>query len=402
MLGAVAKVVPVAGSLIVNSQPQGALVFVDDVKVGSTPLKTQVLPGERVVRVDMKLHQPVEDTVVVPIRGEVTLSKTLEKVAARILITAQPPGTLIDIDGQQVGKDKVDRGIVPGSHTIRLTAEDYKAFEQTIEVKADQQYTLDKSLEPIPGKVITNPVKPPTEVVKRIEVVRVEEKKPPPPPPPPAKPPTETELNYRRASYFHVGFEQATFEGSTLVGRRWGNAGTGRTERFNTPSRSVMGATMEYGAFGKYFGLAVVGLSYLTNVDRYGMFIDFAPGTAPEVSNGVTGPLYLEPVKIHLVNIRAVQPQLRVAFWRLSLHLQAGLCFRTGQILGVGDTFYKDGFMPLDLLAELRGGLRMTVFDGAFLYGLADYSWFILGEHTSNDVHSAGSWGFSAGVGYAF
>ena len=44
-LGAVAKVVPAASTLDVKSTPPGATVYVDDVKVGVTPLITQVLPG---------------------------------------------------------------------------------------------------------------------------------------------------------------------------------------------------------------------------------------------------------------------------------------------------------------------------------------------------------------------
>ena len=63
---------------------------------------------------------------------------------------AAPAGTTIFIDGQPLGKDRVDRGILPGQHVIRLTAENHKAFEQTISVKPDEQYVLDKTLEPLP------------------------------------------------------------------------------------------------------------------------------------------------------------------------------------------------------------------------------------------------------------
>ena len=138
LLGALAKVVPAASTLDVKTTPPGATVYVDDVKVGLTPLNTQVLPGERVVRLDLKLHQPIEETIIIPIRGAASLEKNLEKVAARIVITAAPAGTEIFIDGASVGKDKVDRGIAPGDHVIRLTAEGFKAFEQSVSVKADQ------------------------------------------------------------------------------------------------------------------------------------------------------------------------------------------------------------------------------------------------------------------------
>src|SRR5262249_15031846 len=62
LVGAIAKVVPVTSTIDVTSTPPGATVYVDDKKVGVTPINAaQVLPGERVVRIDLKLHQPIEE-----------------------------------------------------------------------------------------------------------------------------------------------------------------------------------------------------------------------------------------------------------------------------------------------------------------------------------------------------
>jgi PEGA domain len=395
LLGAVAKVVPAASTLMVKSTPPGATVFVDDVKVGVTPLSTQVLPGERVVRLDLKLHQPIEEAIIIPIRGSASLEKTLEKVAARIVITASPAGTDIFIDGQLIAKDKVDRGILPGNHTLRLTAEKHKAFEQQISVKADEQYVLDKTLEPIPGQdgVAMGHVADTPNSVRLI----------PPGPPTPATP---EQLTYDRHSYFQGGFEFSTLLGDGLVGRRWGNSGTGRTERLTTPGRSLLGATLEYGTFGKYFGLAVVGLSYLTNGDPWAMSVNYGVGQSPELVMGMPGPLALDSVRVHMVIIRAIQPQVRVALWRFTFALQLGLEFRTGQIIGndPGATtqFYRDGFMLLDLLAAARLNVRFTIVDGLYLMAQGNYTQYLIGEGTDSGARSPSSWGFNVGVGYGF
>lgn len=408
LLGAVAKVVPAASTLQVTSTPPGATVYVDDVKVGVTPVTTQVLPGERVVRVDLKLHQPVEETLIIPIRGEAKLEKALEKVAARILITASPAGADISIDGVVLGKDKVDRGIEPGAHVIRITAEKYKAFEQRITVKADDQYVLDKTLEPIPGQAVAVVVDPTR--VKDPDKDRAKEKekeKPAPPPPPP--PLTDTEKSYQYKSYFHASYEFASLLGSGLVGRRWGTSGIGRTTALSSPGRTLMGGSAEYGTFGRYFGLAVVGISYLTNVDRFAVGVGHTIGEmGQEVKDGNTGPDAADPVRVHLVTVRAIQPQVRLAVWRFQFSLQLGLEFRTGQIVDQSpNAFYTDGFMVLDLMASAHLSVRFNIAEGFFMFGSGNYAQYLIGEKATaadntGTFQGSSSAGFNVGVGYGF
>lgn len=426
LLGAVVKVFPATSTLEVKSSPAGATVFVDDQKMGVTPLSTQVLPGEHTVRLDLKLHQGVEEALFIPIRGNASLDKVLEKVAARLVVTAAPAGASISVDGQVLGHDRVDRGVAPGEHTLRLTLDGHKAFEQTFTVKAEEQFNLDKTLERIGG-----PPEPQVKTIVIRETVQAPDPKtgtttttPPPGPgptagtptvatpanpptpkvvPPPPPPPDQTELTYDKKSYFQFGFQSATLLDSALVGRRWGTAGTGRTERLTTPGRQLLGGEAEYGAFGTTFGLSVIGITYLTNADHAAMSVGFQRGASAEVINGVIGPDSIDPVKIHLIQLRALQPQVRVCFWKIMLSLQAGFEFRTGQIVETSaSAFYKDGFMPVDLLVSARAALRVLLFEGFFLYGSGNYAFYLTGESTNNEVRSASAWGYNAGFGYGF
>jgi PEGA domain len=383
LLGAVAKVVPAASTLEVKSTPSGATVFIDDVKVGTTPLTTQVLPGERVVRFDLKLHQPTDETLVIPIRGKATVAKTLEKVAARIIVTAMPPGAAIAIDGQVLGRDKVDRGILPGTHTLRITADAHKAYEQQIVVKADEQLNFDKSLQPLNGGTVGTATEMGPMVAK-----------------------TDSEAQLERKSYLNVGFETATLLGSAMVGIRFGSGGTGRTANFTTPGRQLIGAGIDYGNGGKLFGLNIVGVAFLTNADRFAMDVGFRGTEGLEVDKGITGPSSLDPVRINLVALRLVQPYLRFAFWRFMVLGQIGPELRLGQITGTNDTFYKDGFLVTDFFISVKATLRFTVWDGLFVYGSGNYAQYLIGQTantpTATDIKGGSSWGIQAGVGYAF
>jgi hypothetical protein len=415
LLGAVAKVVPVASTLEVKSTPEGATVYVDDVKVGVTPLSTQVLPGERAVRLDLKLHQPLEETVLIPIRGNASLERTLEKVAARIVITASPPGTEISIDGQVLGRDKVDRGIAPGEHTIRLVAEQHKAFEQTITVKADQQYALDKTLEPLPGSGVVGPVGPDTGLKDFVVGPGpVSTSTTPPTPPPPPRKPTEAEKIYEQRSYFHASFEVANLTGPALVGTRFGDAGTGRTTLMSPGASglTLLGGSLEYGTFGKYFGVTVIGASYLTNTDSWTAQVGFNPGQAPEINSSRPTERIdsMERVRVHMGVIRALQPQVRLALWRFMFGLQVGFEFRGGQISGVdpgaATVFYKDGFWMFDLLLAGRLNVRFTIVDGLFFHLQGNYSQHLFGvratDMSGGNYVSASAFGLNVGVGYGF
>src|SRR6185503_7813103 len=118
---------------------------------------TQVLPGDRALRLDLKGHQPVDEIAFIPARGSTMVERTLAKVAARLAVTASPAGASIFIDGQLAGKDRIDRGVLPGAHTLRITAEGHKDFEQRIEVRPDEQMTVSHALEAIAPPPNKNP-----------------------------------------------------------------------------------------------------------------------------------------------------------------------------------------------------------------------------------------------------
>jgi len=162
-----------------------------------------------------------------------------------------------------------------------------------------------------------------------------------------------------------------------------------------------------------------VGVSYLTNVERFDLGVGYAPGSQREVDMGIAGPAQIDKVRVHMVTIRALQPQLRLAAWRFMFQLQIGAEFRTGQIIEPGTTFYKDGFMILDLLAAARLNVRFFIVEGLYFYGSGNFTYYILGESSRMEAPNDGAeppnatgpepqfrnshqWGFNVGLGYGF
>jgi hypothetical protein len=405
LLGAVVKVYPATSTLEVRSLPPGATVFIDDARAGTTPLTTPVLPGEHVVRLQLKLHQPIEETLTVPFRGQVALEKALERLAAQIVVGVRPAGASIFLDGQFVAKDTLDRGIQPGEHVLRLVADGHKAFEQTITVKPEQQFTLDKALEPIAAQGTSAGSTQPANGGADVALNGAPPLRPSGPPPPPPPPPTEAERVYEQRNYFLVGFATANLLGDGLVGRSLNGSGVSRTERWSGEGQLV-GAEAEFGIFGKYFGVSVIGLTFLTNPSPWAMTVGQTPGATREQFGGVDAPNRISQVQANLVQLRALQPQLRLCLWRFQVSAQLGLELRSGQVVSLDTSLtanpFKDGFIPIDLLATARVGLRFRLVEGLFAYAAGSYWHYLLGEATAAGVTSSSALGFNGGLGYGF
>jgi hypothetical protein len=165
-----------------------------------------------------------------------------------------------------------------------------------------------------------------------------------------------------------------------------------------------MGGSLEYGTGGKYFGVAVVGVSYLTNVERFNLGVGYAAGSQREVDMGITGPSTISNARIHMVTVRALQPQLRLAAWRFMFQLQIGAEFRTGQVIEpVSTTFYKDGFMILDLLVAARFNLRFFIVEeSSRSEAPTDEMMPPMATGPEPIFKNSHQWGFNVGLGYGF
>ncbi|HVE83218.1 MAG TPA: PEGA domain-containing protein, partial [Myxococcales bacterium] len=146
LTGALVKVVPLAATLEVATDPPGLTVYVDGERVGQTPLSTQVLPGDRTIRVEGPFYVPQEIKQSFPVRGRAALRPVLEKSPARLTITARPQDTQIFVDGQPAGSGKVDRGISAGAHEVKLTLADYETQELKISASPGETVTVDRTL----------------------------------------------------------------------------------------------------------------------------------------------------------------------------------------------------------------------------------------------------------------
>lgn len=163
LMGALVKVYSLAATVQVVSTPPGATLFVDGVKLGTTPLSTQVLPGEHSFRFELASYEPLEVSQTVVALAQAKVEQMLQLMKGRLVVVATPGGTRILVDGQDMGQDQVDLHLQPGPHALRLEQEGYRPFETKITLSSVETYRLERNLEPVAPK--SEPLAPKQEPV---------------------------------------------------------------------------------------------------------------------------------------------------------------------------------------------------------------------------------------------
>lgn len=356
LLAALVKVVPLASTLEIASDPPGAVVLVDGEKVGVTPYAGQILPGERLVRIEAASHMPVQKTINIPVRGVIKLTESFERVPARLVVTAAPAGASIRVDGVTQGTDKIDQPIQPGHHQVDFALDGHVPLTEQIEIAPGAVLTLDRTLVQTGWTTFKGAL-------------------------------TRGQENiYKRGASVQANYEWAQWHGDKLYAQQSPN------KDFDNPdsllarkllSRSALnGVSFEYHQDGRYFGLMVVGAGYYTGSQwRYTL----ENGSKEAEQSGTPT----------LLSIRGVQPHVRFALWRLALYGQAGFDLRVLNIHPAKAALDQKDLWIVDLLTTAQVALRAYLVEGLFLEGAFRYSWAFFSEH-------AGIRGFHAGVGYAF
>lgn len=352
------------------SVPAGATVFIDGVKMGVTPYATEVLPGEHTFRFELASHLPKEETRVVGSREQVKLRPALEKVPARLVVKALPEGTEISVDGKVVGKDAVDQGIQPGSRTLRLAREGYEPHEVQADIAPGATYTLEQELKPTSMQAFKLAMK------------------------------RRQEATMARQSYLEAAYEFTSLTSDTLTAqpvKTEGGLSDVRGNGVRAPgSRRLRGLGLEYGRYGQYFGVMLVGATWYSTGDVWTMGVN----VPQDVQNPNVAGLTQVSAKVQMLSLRALQPQLRYVLGPVSFAIQAGLDVKGALAKeeddGSGNSpRFEDGLYALDLHASGQASARIFVYEGLYASVAYQRGFSLLSK-------IAGTSNFRGGVGYAF
>ena len=143
---------------VLVSEP-GADVFVDEEKIGTSPLTESVLVdvGKRALRVHKAGFKDFIETREAQGATTLTVVAKLEKEIHRGQALVQAgPKDLIAIDGKAVGQGRWEGPLASGGHTLRVTAPGMAAYQSELVVQDDKTRRVEVTLNPLPKPAETS------------------------------------------------------------------------------------------------------------------------------------------------------------------------------------------------------------------------------------------------------
>lgn len=146
------------GSLVANSNPSGAGLYIDEGYRGETPTAVgNLVQGSHTVRLRLAGYQDYVTTVVIYAGQTTTINPALTPLVnpntGYILVSSTPAGASIYLDGVYQGKTSSGTqyditGVSPGAHTVLLKLAGYQDYSSVVTVSAGQIVTVSPTLTP--------------------------------------------------------------------------------------------------------------------------------------------------------------------------------------------------------------------------------------------------------------
>ena len=149
---------PAWANVHIDSRPAGATVQVDGVPVGTTPLKTELVQGERSLVLTLDKHKELALPLQVLAGADQVLEPLqLQPADGRLVLGSDPAGASVSVDGVFQGTTPVTLTLASGvEHTLRLTRPGYRRFDKKLQLAADEEQAFAAQLRPQYGIVFVS------------------------------------------------------------------------------------------------------------------------------------------------------------------------------------------------------------------------------------------------------
>ncbi len=144
------------GFLRVQTDVPGAKVFVDDKSAGAlgqTPFQNAVKVGKHHLWIEKPGYAPVEQDVTVGVGEDPLLKLELTRVDyGRVRVVSNNPSAEVFVDGKRIGRVPIETDVPHGEHSVRVSAEGMKTWQQQVVVQRGQATPLRVRLRPKVGR----------------------------------------------------------------------------------------------------------------------------------------------------------------------------------------------------------------------------------------------------------
>ncbi|MBZ0108269.1 MAG: PEGA domain-containing protein, partial [Candidatus Scalindua rubra] len=146
---------PVTGTARFESEPTGALIFLDDENVGSTPkVMTGINTGKHKVEFRLEGYSSYLQMIKIKAGRESAFTATLQIKRGSLMVISNPPNATIYIQGRKLGKTpKTISELVPGNYAVEVKLDEYRTWSESVDVEPDKETTLKAVLQAKPGSI---------------------------------------------------------------------------------------------------------------------------------------------------------------------------------------------------------------------------------------------------------
>jgi formylglycine-generating enzyme required for sulfatase activity len=158
---------PAWGQMQISSVPEGADVLIDGLRVGNTPLTTEVLETGSQLSIAKRGYKTWEKQVSVK-AGTIETYPAIELVVAdgTVDVSTSPAGAHVRVDGEFRGTTPVSVDLSPlTEHRVELFLEGYRKAVRTVQTEPEGQSSLALDLVPIIGRIRLSLTPPDAEVL---------------------------------------------------------------------------------------------------------------------------------------------------------------------------------------------------------------------------------------------
>ncbi len=113
------------GQLKLNSNPPGAVVYLDGKELGTTPYSGAVEPGEHLLLLELEGHRQLRWQQIIPEGGVIDRDFTLRKKTSVLRLTSRPATANVILDGKHQGRTPLDLEVTAGKHELVLDLKGY-------------------------------------------------------------------------------------------------------------------------------------------------------------------------------------------------------------------------------------------------------------------------------------
>ncbi|USD22210.1 SUMF1/EgtB/PvdO family nonheme iron enzyme [Microbulbifer variabilis] len=161
-----AKLRPAWANIRISSNPPGATVTSNGKTLGTTPLNTELVQGDRVVSISLPEHKTVDVPIAVTAGVDQALpTVNLGPADGLLRVVSIPEGASVTVDGEFRGHTPLELELSSGeAHRLRFFKEGYASVVHTIDLSAGMERDLSVNLNAVYGRVFVTSVPTDAEV----------------------------------------------------------------------------------------------------------------------------------------------------------------------------------------------------------------------------------------------